>query len=396
MVFVAPRQRLLTLLLLLACFAAPPTQATPTTPTATFTDNGDGTVTHKTTGLTWRRCAEGMAWSGSTCTGTAALYTWAQAAAVLNPNFAGQNDWRLPTIRELSTITEMDANNPTINGTIFPKTPASRFWSATAYAGNSDGAWIVNFGEGNHYIDYKASGYYVRLVRGGGAFGALALSRPTGDYMDNGDGTVTHIPTALTWKRCAEGQTWSGTVCSGTATAATWAQAMAAPLPFAGNNDWRLPTIPELRSLVDYTLTTLVINNTIFPNTPVFTSNFWSASPYAASSDFAWYVFFNYGYDNYNLKAGGNYVRLVRGGLSPGASATPADCLFNWAEKIYPQYFSPAGGISQTYDVYYYRQYTGNIYLATSSKDNHVYYQIGATKSDAGPASALYAMVGCQ
>ncbi|MDP2902572.1 MAG: hypothetical protein Q8N96_05635 [Methylovulum sp.] len=45
--------------------------ATPTTPTSDFTDNNDGTVTHKTTGLTWMRCAMGQTWTGAACTGTA-------------------------------------------------------------------------------------------------------------------------------------------------------------------------------------------------------------------------------------------------------------------------------------------------------------------------------------
>ena len=73
----------------------------------TYSDNGDGTVTDPTTGLTWMRCSMGQTWDGvnSTCTGTASTYTFDQANALTGTlTFAGQSDWRVPTIQELQTI----------------------------------------------------------------------------------------------------------------------------------------------------------------------------------------------------------------------------------------------------------------------------------------------------
>ncbi|MBP6734360.1 MAG: carboxypeptidase regulatory-like domain-containing protein [Chromatiaceae bacterium] len=50
-----------------------------------------------------------------------------------------------------------------------------------------------------------------------------------------------------------------------------------------------------------------------FPNTP--STGYWSSSPYADGTDFAWVVLFYRGYDGYTYKAyGDGQVRLVRGG----------------------------------------------------------------------------------
>ncbi len=59
------------------------------------------------------------------------------------------------------------------------------------------------------------------------------------DYTDNGDGTVTDNVTGLMWQKTPGGKV-------------TWEQAVAgaSTLNLAGSNDWRLPTIKELYSLI--------------------------------------------------------------------------------------------------------------------------------------------------
>ncbi len=288
---------------------------------AALTINSDGTVTDPTTGLTWMRCAMGQILNGSTCTGTVATYTFDQANALTGTvTFAGQSDWRMPNIRELQTIVDRSVYGPAIDSSAFPDTPGSYFWSGSPYADYSDYAWLVYFGYGYAYYSYRSDAFAVRLVRGGQSFAPLlGITRPTSDYVDNGNGTVMHTPTKLTWKRCAQGQTWTGSTCNGTASTFTFDQAQTlAGTTFAGQNDWRVPTEDELVSLVDYSIaSTPVINSSVFPETPA--SGFWSGSPSASYSGFAWSVSFGNGsaYGN-GYRSSNGAVRLVRGGQSLG------------------------------------------------------------------------------
>ncbi len=80
----------------------------------------------------------------------------------------------------------------------------------------------------------RAGLQYVRCVRGK-RYGENKL-------VDNKDGTVTDQATGLTWMKADSGKTM------------TWEQALkyAKNLNHAGYNDWRLPNVKELQSIVDY------------------------------------------------------------------------------------------------------------------------------------------------
>jgi len=139
-----------------------------TTPTVDFTDHGDGTVTHKPTGLMWKQCLEGL--SGEGCaTGTVNSYDW-QAALQLadGHSFAGYSDWRLPNIKELGSIVELSCYFPAINLSVFPNDSGSAVWSGSPYAYFPGTAWNVTFSDGqDEYSGNRGNYQRVRLVRAG-------------------------------------------------------------------------------------------------------------------------------------------------------------------------------------------------------------------------------------
>ncbi len=147
-------------------------------------------------------------------------------------------------------------------------------------------------------------------------------NNPDSEFTIHNDGTVSHSDTGLMWDRCTWGQT--GANCdSGSVSTYTWEDAqqqatIANQQAYKGYSDWRLPTKRELQSLVEYQCYEPAINTVAFPampSTPL--ASFWSGSLHANSSDYAWIMYFNYGYvsDGY-LNYETYYVQLVRGGRS--------------------------------------------------------------------------------
>jgi hypothetical protein len=140
---------------------------------ARFKDNGDGTVSDVESKLMWMRCASGQQWLGQRCRGAAMAYDWnaaaKQADALNREGSAFFNDWRLPTLRELATITDRGCRNPRTNLTAFPDTPAATFWSSTARPGEAAGERVLglSFGDEGVTLARKDERFHLRLVRTG-------------------------------------------------------------------------------------------------------------------------------------------------------------------------------------------------------------------------------------
>jgi hypothetical protein len=97
------------------------------------------------------------------------------------------------------------------------------------------------------------------------------------------------------------------------------------------------------------------------------------------------------------IQRGSLYAASAAGYTAP---VTPSDCVFNWAEATYPAHFPANGVASQSVLDYYYRYYPVlNAYLATASRDNHVYYFGPLTQNtllDLGALSQFQSVTGCK
>ncbi|WP_209422667.1 DUF1566 domain-containing protein [Melaminivora jejuensis] len=153
---------------------------------------------------------------------------------------------------------------------------------------------------------------------------SLPPSNPDHIYAVHGDGTVTDTRTSLMWKLCPEGQTYhgGGGSCTGSSTVMTWEQALNAAhnSSFAGHSDWRVPSIKELRSLVEQCRTYPSINEQVFGAASVL--NAWSGTPaptpsaLPASWKLAYYVNFQRGLVAGEQRSSQKSVWLVRAGQS--------------------------------------------------------------------------------
>ncbi|RMX01778.1 DUF1566 domain-containing protein [Allofranklinella schreckenbergeri] len=144
---------------------APTLARCPSSAPGRFVINGDE-VTDTQTGLVWARCGVGQNWDGNTCVGDAHDLSHQEAME----HAKGRQGWRLPNVKELSSILDMACSDPRLNpfvedwrpaidATVFPnassKTKSGGFvihggtyWTATPYAGDplwETSVWVVDF-----------------------------------------------------------------------------------------------------------------------------------------------------------------------------------------------------------------------------------------------------------
>jgi len=222
-----------------------------------YLDNGDGTVSDLVTGLMWQQDPGDK-------------MSYEQAAVGADAfELAGYDDWRLPTIKELYSLILFTGTDPSacqsdtdVCGAIpfiddvfdfayGDTSDGERFidsqWAtSTIYSGLTMGGdetmFGVNFADGR-IKGYGTSdprtgedkGFFVIYVRGNEAYGE-------NEFVDGGDGTITDLATLLMWEQddSGSGMDWESALeyCEVSGT--------------GGYDDWRLPNVKGLQSIVDY------------------------------------------------------------------------------------------------------------------------------------------------
>lgn len=239
-----------------------------------YQNNNDNTVTDKITGLMWQKNYKVLSFKDA--------IEYAESA-----NIGDYNDWRVPNIKELYSLilfTGIDASNrdmytvpdgakPFIDidtfdfayGTNGKRVIDSQYLTTSVYTGKVMGkdkaVFGVNFADGRikgyplvHPRTKQENKFTVRLVRGNIDYGQ-------NNFQENNDQTVTDLATRLMWAKqdSKKAMDWSE--------AKEWIGHLNAE-EHLGHSDWRLPTIKELQTIVDYTRSPQATNSAAI--SPVF------------------------------------------------------------------------------------------------------------------------------
>ncbi len=164
-----------------------------------FVDNGDGTITDTATGLTWLQQDSGALGAGD---GGDGLLDWPQALAWAEGlSYAGHDDWRLPSAKELQSLLDYSrcpdssaspAIDPLFNCTGYTDgnglSDYYAYWSSTTHLDGinpGDYACYCCFGEALGWMDQppgSGQGWQLLDVHGAGAQRSDPKTGDPGDY----------------------------------------------------------------------------------------------------------------------------------------------------------------------------------------------------------------------
>ena len=337
-------------------------------PGARFTDDLNGTVSDRLTGLVWLKNAGCFAPSDWAAALAAANRLASGACGLSDASTAGQ--WRMPNANELESLVDVSQVAPAVAAG-HPFTGinmVSAYWTSTTYMALtanamairfSDGRWIngaasalggglLAAGEGSFNNTKATSANALWAVKSGGA-GAIQLlatgvydgqggaSFGTRDdanlqtgavltsarFIDKGDGTLADTVTGLTWLKKADciNQAWAAAL----STVNGLASGQCGLNDGSSAGQWRMPNRSEMLSLSDraptfpqaaylngqYQANTSVNGPVVFTNFVV-SDYYWTSTTDAADTTQAW-TLYSCDFGVYNMaKTATRYALAVR------------------------------------------------------------------------------------
>lgn len=222
-----------------------------------------GVVRDLVTGLEWERDAD----PGS--------FDWWGARAHCAALAFDGGGWRLPSRVELVSLLEFSRITPTIDVDAFPTATSEFYWTSSPVP-FANLAYGVRFELGFIYDHDPFGTGRVRCVRG-------AYEAPAPRFETTADVVVDH-GAGVVWQRASFPAPMA------------WTDALAAceDLALDDHDDWRLPTLKELQTIVDERELEPSIDPAAFPDTPP--EWFWSSTPVEWPPDQAWATSYTDGY----------------------------------------------------------------------------------------------------
>ena len=170
-------------------------------------------------------------------------------------------------------------------------------------------------------LEHELKAVIARRLDNAGAREVLAIASA---LCDGAEPAKVALPAAVTGKRFAvesdtvldhaTGLEWTRDNVPGGRMNWKAAQEACGKLKLGGHSDWRLPTIRELLTIVDYERHEPAIDTEAFKCESTY---YWTSTPTASSpGGCAWYVNFSNGYAYWSFHGYDNYVRAVRASQS--------------------------------------------------------------------------------
>jgi len=246
------------------------------------------TVEDPATGLVWQR-------------GSTRNTRWPDAVALCaDLVYAGHEDWRLPDRYELHSVVDYRRRNPAIDTDVFQD--AGDYFHTASSTDRISHVWKVNFGEGTVVEGRAPDQNWMRCVRGA----PVAGLRPLTDRFELSGEVPQQVlrdaRTGLQWQQTVPQQP------------VVWDDALAhcVHVEYAGHDDWRLPEVHELSSLVDDRVEEPAADAVAWEGVPI--NKMWSFTSVSGVAANAWTVNFRDGSVAHERRdRTGAWTRCVRG-----------------------------------------------------------------------------------